>query len=151
MCHSNSDILYILSRSIILSNDIKNVPQLNGFVDEVCQTIGFDSMTTKKVRLAVEEAVVNVMGYAYPTGTTGSVGIAVIANNGCLKFTITDSGKPFDPTSRPEVDVNLPWYERPIGGLGIHLVRQMMDSVSYNRIDGKNILTLCKNFEINNK
>lgn len=61
-----------------------------------------------------------------------------------ISFVISDSGKPFDPTTKAEVDTTLPAEERPIGGLGIHLVRQMMDDVAYERKDNKNILTLCK-------
>ncbi|MBQ6033357.1 MAG: ATP-binding protein, partial [Prevotella sp.] len=56
-----------------------------------------------------------------------------------------DEGTPFDPTTRKEVDTTLPVEERPIGGLGILLVRKLMDSINYERIDGKNVLTLRKN------
>ena len=62
-----------------------------------------------------------------------------------LIFTVTDSGIAFDPTQKEEVDTTLSAEERPIGGLGIHLVRQIMDEVHYERIDDKNILTLIKN------
>ncbi|MBQ5474118.1 MAG: ATP-binding protein, partial [Lachnospiraceae bacterium] len=72
------------------------------------------------------------------------VDIEAIMRKGQLDFIITDSGMPFDPTQRPEVDINASLDARPIGGLGIHLVRQLMDSVSYRREDGKNILTLIK-------
>ena len=70
-------------------------------------------------------------------------------DEGCKKeerliFTITDSGVPFDPTKKEEVDTTLSAEEREIGGLGIHLVRQIMDEVSYERIDDKNVLTLVK-------
>ena len=66
-------------------------------------------------------------------------------NNGKqLIFTISDSGIPFDPTAAPEADTTLSAEERQIGGLGIHLVRQLMDEVRYERIDDKNILTLVK-------
>ena len=58
-----------------------------------------------------------------------------------------DSGIPFDPTAKAEVDTTLSAEERPIGGLGIHLVRQLMDSINYERIDGKNVLTLRKKFD----
>ena len=59
-------------------------------------------------------------------------------------FTVTDSGIPFDPTQKGEVDITLPAEERAIGGLGIHLVRQLMDEVIYSREDDKNVLTLIK-------
>jgi len=72
------------------------------------------------------------------------VDIEAILRKGQLDFIVTDSGMPFDPTRKPEVDINASLEDRPVGGLGIHLVRQLMDSVSYRREDGKNILTLIK-------
>ena len=133
-----------LSRSLSLQNDVQQVPQLSQFVDEVCEDIGFDMQTTMKLNLAIEEAVVNVMNYAYPRGTVGDIHIDAQANDLRLKFVITDSGSPFDPTAMPEVDTSLSAEDRPIGGLGIHLVRQIMDSINYERIGGRNVLTLRK-------
>ena len=133
-----------LQRSITLPNDIEEVPQLAAFVDEVCEIVGFDMSTTMSLNLALEEAVVNVMSYAYPSGTTGNVNIEAMANDKRLKFIISDWGTPFDPTAEKEVDTTLSAEERPIGGLGIHLVRQIMDSINYERIDGMNVLTLRK-------
>ncbi len=100
--------------------------------------------TTMGINLALEEAVVNVMSYAYQPGTTGNVNIDAMANESRLKFIISDWGTPFDPTAEKEVDTTLSAEERPIGGLGIHLVRQIMDSINYERIDGMNVLTLRK-------
>jgi sigma-B regulation protein RsbU (phosphoserine phosphatase) len=98
-----------------------------------------------KMNLALEEAVVNVIDYAYPEGTQGDINIEAKANDLRLKFIITDSGTPFDPTAQKEMDTTLSAEERPIGGLGIHLVRQIMDSINYERVNDKNVLTLRKN------
>ena len=133
-----------LQRSITLPNDIEKVPVLAEFVDEVCEIVGFDMSTTMGINLALEEAVVNVMSYAYQPGTMGNVNIEAMANETRLKFIISDWGTPFDPTAEKEVDTTLSAEERPIGGLGIHLVRQIMDSINYERIDGMNVLTLRK-------
>ena len=133
-----------LQRSIVLSNDIQEMPILATFVDEVCEVMGFDANVTMQMNLAIEEAVVNVMNYAYPSGTRGNIHIEAQSNDVRLKFTITDSGTPFDPTAKAEVDTTLSTEERPIGGLGIHLVRQIMDSINYERVDGRNVLTLRK-------
>ena len=131
-------------RSITLHNDVQEVPLLNAFVDEVCKNMGFDVTLTMKMNLAIEEAVVNVMNYAYAEGTTGEVYIEANADDACLEFVIRDSGVPFDPTSNTVVDTTLPAEVRPIGGLGIFLVKQLMDTVHYKRHDGQNILTLQK-------
>ena len=96
------------------------------------------------LNLALEEAVVNVMNYAYPKGTVGTVTIDAEASDERLKFVITDTGQPFDPTAQADADVTLSIEERPIGGLGIFLVRQIMDTVAYQRLNGVNQLTLLK-------
>ena len=70
--------------------------------------------------------------------------IEAIISKAKLKFIISDSGKEFDPTAAPEADVSLGVEDRPIGGLGIYLVRKIMDTVSYERADGKNILSMTK-------
>jgi len=131
-------------RNLTLSNDVNEVAHLTAFVEEICQEVAFDAATTMQVTLAMEEAVVNVMEYAYPAGTKGTIGIEAQANDVRLKFTITDTGAPFDPTTRGEADTSLSLEERPIGGLGIHLVRQLMDSINYERTEGRNVLTLRK-------
>ena len=136
------DIRY--QRSITLNNDISQVPQLAAFMDHVCEAMGFDDNTTMQMNLAIEEAVVNVMNYAYPEGVTGNVNIEVQANDVRLKVVISDNGKIFDPTTVASVDTSLSAEDRSIGGLGIHLVRKLMDSVNYERIGGFNVLTLRK-------
>ena len=133
--------------SLTLPNDIETIPQLNEFIDTVAEEIGLDMSLTMSLNLAIEEAVVNVMEYAYPEGEQGNVDIEVIADDKWLTFIISDNGIPFDPTTQEDADTTLSAEERPIGGLGIFLVRQLMDSINYQRKDGKNILTLSKKME----
>ena len=127
---------------------MQEVPKLAAFVDEVCEAVGMDMSTTMQMNLAIEEAVVNVMEYAYPQGETGEVTIEVSVADGLLDINIIDSGAPFDPTQKSDPDTSLPVEERSIGGLGIFLVRQVMDTVSYRRDNGKNILTFTKNIKM---
>ena len=131
-------------KQIILQNDVQQVPLLAQFVDEACEAAGLDMATTMKLNLAIEEAVVNVMNYAYPQGSVGDIDIDVQVGNHQLEFIISDTGTPFDPTTKAEVDTTLSAEERTIGGLGIHLVRNIMDSINYERANGKNILALIK-------
>jgi sigma-B regulation protein RsbU (phosphoserine phosphatase) len=84
------------------------------------------------------------MNYAYPAGEKGDVDIEAMINDEYLVFVISDSGTPFDPTAKAEVDTTLSAEERGIGGLGIHLIRQIMDTINYERVEGKNVLTLRK-------
>lgn len=99
-----------------------------------------------EIKLALDEAVTNVIQYAYP-GTTGDIHIDVACENKQLKITITDKGIAFNPLENKEPDVTLPLEERPIGGLGIFLVKQLMTDVSYQRSDGYNILKMTKDIQ----
>ncbi len=137
----------LMRKNLVLPNNTEEVPRLAAFVEEVCEAVGFGPALTMQINLAIEEAVVNVMNYAYPSGTRGDVSIEASSNDVRLKFTIIDSGSPFDPTARSEVDTTLSANDRPIGGLGIHLVRQIMDSINYERVDNLNILTLRKKIQ----
>ena len=131
-------------RWLRLHNDIRQLSQLAGFVESVGEDASLGQTDVLQLNLAVEEAVTNVIMYAYPGGTDGLVDIEAVVRDGWLVFTISDSGKPFDPTAARPVDTSLSAEQRPIGGLGIHLVRQIMDEVSYARVEDRNILTLKK-------
>ncbi len=134
-------------KNLILPNDVQEVPKLAAFVDEVCEAAGMDMSTTMQMNLAIEEAVVNVMEYAYPAGTKGEVRIEAQTNDTYVEFVITDDGKPFNPTEKGDVDTTLPAEERSIGGLGIMLVKHYMDDTIYKYVDGQNVLTLRKNLK----
>ena len=137
----------LIERRLTLPNDIETITQLNEFIDKVCEKLGLDTITTSNMNLAVEEAVVNVMSYGYPVGTSGDVDIDARATEAWLEFVISDSGIPFDPTKKADADITLSAEERPIGGLGIHLIRNIMDVVGYSYTDPRNILTLRKNIK----
>ena len=130
--------------SLILPNDVDTIPQLNEYIDCICEENGIDMEIAMSLNLAIEEAVVNVMTYAYPEGETGQVDITMKSDGNLLTCILSDSGTPFDPTQTPEVDTTLSAEERPIGGLGIYLVRQIMDNISYEYVNGQNVLTLTK-------
>lgn len=131
-------------RVLVLPNDISTIPKLHAYVEAVAEDVGFDMSGLMSLNLALEEAVVNVMSYAYPEGQKGDVHIEASCDHDYLTFTIRDSGQPFDPTQKAAANTTLSLEERPVGGLGIHLVRQLMDKVSYEYIDGQNVLTLRK-------
>lgn len=137
----------IMRKSIVLNANTSDIPRLNAFVDEVCQLVGFEQDDVMQIEMAVEEAVVNVMKYAYQPGQQGDVTIEAASNGMRLKFSIIDSGKPFDPTVHAGVDTSFPGQEQGVGGLGIHIIRQNMDSINYERINDLNVLTLRKNLK----
>ena len=92
----------------------------------------------------LEEAVTNVIQYAYPDKKDQDIRIDMSYENKRLTIVITDTGISFNPLERQEPDLTLSLEERPIGGLGIYLVKQLMTEVSYSRSAGKNILTMAK-------
>ena len=126
--------------AIVMRNDIQQIPTLAEWVE----WLQIPAELSMPINLALEEAVSNVMLYAYPNEKSGQVMVESWRSKGNIYFTISDSGVPFDPTAQQEADITLSAEERAIGGLGIHLVRQLMDEISYERQDGKNILTLAK-------
>ena len=130
---------------LVFDNDIREISRLEGFIAGIAAEKQLDSSTAMSLNLALEEAVTNVINYAYPPGTKGTGEIRATVGEHTLQFTLTDEGTPFDPTSSPEVDISLDVAQRRIGGLGIHLVRQIMDVVRYECRNGKNILTMIKN------
>ena len=134
----------VVDEAITLRNDINDVRELNGFQKSIYDKIQLDHSLSQRLRLAVEEAVVNSMEYAYPNGTGGDVEVRIMSDGHCLKVIITDSGTPFDPTSMEKTDTTLPVEDRSVGGLGILLVRELMDAVNYERSGGENVLTLIK-------
>ena len=131
--------------TIVLKNDVVEVNRLVTFVEDACKAAHMDEATSFNIGLAMEEAVVNVMRYGYPEGTKGEVQVKTFTSDGKLTFEISDDGKPFDPTTVEDPDMSLSARQRPIGGLGIYLMRQFMDSMNYRREGDRNVLTLSKN------
>ena len=137
----------LLHDQISLVNIIDEVDRLNSFVKAFFGQLQLDGKTAAGLRLALEETVVNVINYAYPAHEQGTVTILADSDRKELRFTVIDSGKPFDPTTVLEADTTLDAQERPIGGLGILLTRKLMDSISYTRRNGQNVLSLTKVIE----
>ena len=102
-----------------------------------------------KIRLSIEEAVENVVRYAYETGN-GWMEVSTDLNHDTFELTIElrDAGTPFNPLDRPDPDITLAAEDRPIGGLGIFLCKQLMDDIAYRYENGCNILTMKKNINI---
>jgi len=101
---------------------------------------------TLSLKLACEEIVINVTSYAYPEGADGFLDVD-IQKNDRIVIRFEDGGVPFNPLEQETPDTSLSWDERPIGGLGIFLVRSMMDDVRYVYEDYKNVLTIEKKYE----
>ena len=130
------------TRRLTLVNDFRQISLLTGFVDRVREENNLAPALAARINLALEEAVCNVIMYAYPEGTAGTMDLDAVRDGNRLRFTLSDRGKAFDPTAAPQADLSAPLEDRPIGGLGIHLLRSIMDSIRYQRQDGMNVLTM---------
>ena len=134
----------MMRKRIVLATDLQEIPKLTAFVGEVCDALEFDEIQALQMKVGIEEAVVNVIKYAYPYGKRSDVTVEAAWDDTYLKFTITDNGMPYDPTVQKVVDITLPARDRSVGGLGIHIVRKVMDSINYERKGNLNVLTLRK-------
>lgn len=133
-----------MEHTLTLHNDVQEVPLLATFIDTICEENAMDMEMSMNINLAVEEAVVNVMNYAFPKGVRSTILLEVNADDETVSFELRDDGAPFDPTAKKEVDVDSLIKNKVIGGLGIHLMRQYMDTIVYERKDGQNVLTMKK-------
>jgi anti-sigma regulatory factor (Ser/Thr protein kinase) len=135
----------LISGEKTFNADLGEVPGIMDFIAGLIQD--FSEKTTYDIKLACEEILVNIASYAYPDGA----GQLVVqwendTDNHKVRFKFADSGIPFNPLLREAPDLTVPMKERKIGGLGIMMVRQRMDSVEYEYKDGKNILTVTKSY-----
>ena len=133
-----------MEKSIILANDISEISRLYEFIEELGNDFSLSPDIVFNLNLVLEEAVVNIINYAYPKEEHESIYLSARMHEGSIILVLTDTGKEFDPTAVPEADVTLSADDRQIGGLGIFLIRQIMNEVKYERIEGKNVLTLEK-------
>ncbi|MBO6050524.1 MAG: ATP-binding protein [Bacteroidales bacterium] len=96
-----------------------------------------------KIRLSIEEVIENIVQYAYENGS-GFLEVSTKQEDGVLYINFTDAGTPFNPLDKPDPDISLSAEDRPIGGLGIFISKQMMDKIEYEYKDGCNVLTMSK-------
>lgn len=122
--------------------DLGALANIADFLAETLAGCGDDLVFA--VQLAVDEACSNTILYGYPGREPGTITVACTADDDAVRVTITDDGVAFDPLTAPPPLLDIPAEERPIGGLGIHFIRTAMDSVTYVREGGKNVLSMEK-------
>lgn len=143
-----------MNMKLTITNQVSELVRVREFVCSAASCFSLDESLTESMNLVMEEAVSNVIFYAYPKEKSHRIKIECTWGDapegksdelaGRLIFCIIDTGVEFDPTARGDVDVTLPAEERDIGGLGIFIVKNIMDEVIYHRVDGRNELTLIK-------
>lgn len=128
--------------TLTLHNDINEVPLLGEWIEQLGEDLGIGMPDVFQLNLALEEAVVNVMNYAYPGEEGRELWLEAEGDGSNITFLLKDEGVPFDPTKEDEPDITLSAEEREIGGLGIFLVKQLMKEVCYSREGATNILRM---------
>jgi anti-sigma regulatory factor (Ser/Thr protein kinase)/class 3 adenylate cyclase len=132
---------------LAVSNDLAVIARIASAVDSFCAERRIGTDIAYAVNLAIDELLTNTISYGYRDRTEHTIEIVLGATANRLTLVIRDDGEPFDPTLAAAPDVEAEMDERAVGGLGIHLVRTMMDSVEYRRSDGHNEVTLTKLLE----
>jgi len=127
--------------------DYSQLAALRDFVVQTSHELGLDSATIYDLQLAVDEACTNVVRHAYD-GESGRLELEIQATGEGVRVTVWDWGQPFDPENIPEPDVTAPLEQRPLGGLGLFLMRQTMDEVQFDFDPEKgNRLTMLKRIQ----
>jgi len=128
-----------------ISAQVEKLNEVLAFVDERLERYDCPIKIQTQIDIAVEEIFVNIANYAY-TPETGDAIIKIGISEDPLEVTISfaDSGVPYDPLAKEDPDITLPAEKRPIGGLGIYMVKKSMDNVEYEHKDGMNIFVIRK-------
>jgi anti-sigma regulatory factor (Ser/Thr protein kinase) len=127
-----------------LDNSLAALAQLHADVVEFCQRRAIHPDIEFKIELALEEVFTNIVRHGYDDSDPHEIVVRLQSTRGQVRISVEDDGRHFNPLLAPEVDVNAALAERRIGGLGIHLVRRLMDRVRYQRRPGCNQLVLIK-------
>ncbi len=138
-----------MRKEITIKNEVNELERVNQFVDEIAEELGLDMELQMNLNLVLEEMVSNVIFYAYPQEKKADIELVAETHGKELTFVLTDRGKEFDPTAKEDADTNVNPMDREIGGMGIYIVKNIMNEVTYQRLEGKNLLTMKK--DITNK
>jgi anti-sigma regulatory factor (Ser/Thr protein kinase) len=134
------------SISVTLVNQLSEVTRLSRLVEAFGEAEGLGPETVFSINLALDEVVSNVIRYAHDDdGRQHPIVVRLAIERDVLTAQVEDDGRAFNPLEAPAPDTDASIDERPMGGLGIHLVRSVMNSVEYRREDGRNVLTMKKN------
>jgi len=126
----------------LLRNDLAELQRLNQLVSDFAESHGLPSELVFRLTLVLEEIITNVISYGYEDEMEHEISVRLSWEDPDMKIEVEDDGHPFNPLEAPPPDMVKPLAERPVGGLGIHLVREMMDKLEYRRENDKNLLVL---------
>lgn len=127
-----------------LANDLAGLAQLAERVEGFGTAQNLPASVVNALNVVLDEAVSNAINHGYDAGVRGEIAVRLRRAPDGVLLEVEDDGRPFDPLQAPPPDLTLSLERRPIGGLGIHLIRNLMDEVSYARVGGRNVLKMIK-------
>jgi serine/threonine-protein kinase RsbW len=129
--------------SFTIDAAINNIPVVAEGIEDYLTDVGTDPFILPDIQLAVDEAVTNIIMHGYK-GQPGTIGILCSVDAGTVRIEIRDQAPAFNPLTVPAPDVTADLVDRVVGGMGIYLIRKVMDAVSYEFVDGENVLRMEK-------
>ena len=136
------------NHTLTLANQLGELETIRECIAMLMKAWSIDPTFEFPLNMALEEAFTNVIKYAYDDDREHEIELNFNRHDDCLIITLTDDGQPYDPTAKADPDTALPASDRPIGGLGIFLVKKFMNEVRYRRHNNKNQLIFVKNLSI---
>lgn len=131
-------------KHFVIRNQVKELTAIADKIKQLAQEWNLSEELSMNIDLVIEEALSNIIFYAFPDNDLHEIKVSLTLGDHMLSIKITDNGIPFNPLTQQQPDITLPAEERPIGGLGIFLISQIMDKMHYTRHKNQNILELNK-------
>jgi anti-sigma regulatory factor (Ser/Thr protein kinase) len=129
---------------VVVVNQRREIARLGRLVDQFGEECGLSEDATASINLMIDEVVSNVINYGYDDTLEHKIDVNVVLDGDLVTVRIEDDGKPFNPLDAPQPNLDLPIEERPIGGLGVFIVKSTADSLDYRRDGGRNVVTMTK-------
>ena len=133
-------------KELTIAAAVENIETVTEFVNEQLEAYDCPMKVQIQIDVAIDELFSNIARYAYnPEVGIATVQVAVVEDPLSVVITFIDNGIPYDPLKKEDPDITLSLEDRPVGGLGIYMVKKTMDDITYEYKDGKNILAIKKN------
>ena len=129
---------------VTLHNQASEIPRAHEALDKFTAQYRSRGQDLALLHLAIEEHLTNVISYGYNPGQAGTIRVRFALDGAAVRVEVEDDARPFNPLEVPEVDTSVPLEDKPIGGLGVHLVRKSVDSLRYLRAQERNVLIMTK-------
>jgi serine/threonine-protein kinase RsbW len=133
-----------MRKEMSIKNQVQELDRVARFIEEIGEELSLDMELQMNLNLVMEEMVSNIIFYAYPEGVEATIELSAECDGKELTFVLSDQGRAFDPTLKENFDMDVNPAERELGGMGIFIVKNIMNQVTYQRLEGRNLLTMKK-------